>query len=222
MVTACCACEESGPIECPKCTGAYAERRTIPVQVARAWVSFRRVDKARPGSHCLSYETDAIAKWLLRKMRVALRGLMRHALAPGTGDPAGFTLDDCRTQRNLDARGRAQAEAIGEALQAKGIRPDRLLSSAWCRCRETAERLDLGAVEIVPELNSFYERPGESASQTGATLALLESLEGSSILVTHQVNITALTGIYPRSGEIVVVRMESGNLTILERILIDP
>ena len=63
--------------------------------------------------------------------------LMRHALAPGTGDPADFALDDCSTQRNLSDEGRAQARMIGEAFASRGIRIDEVLTSQWCRCRET-------------------------------------------------------------------------------------
>ncbi|MDV7145766.1 histidine phosphatase family protein [Tropicimonas sp. TH_r6] len=149
-------------------------------------------------------------------------GLMRHALAPGTGDPSGFRLDDCSTQRNLDARGRSQAGAIGEKLRAEAIRIDHVLSSAWCRCRETAERLGVASVEIAPELNSFYQARESGAGQTVATRALIERLEGPALLVTHQVNITALTGVYPSSGEIVVLRLADGAVTVLDRLVIDP
>ena len=76
--------------------------------------------------------------------------IMRHALAPGTGDPAGFTLEDCSTQRNLDDRGRAQALAIGAAFRARGVQFDAVLSSQWCRCQETASLLELGEVTPAP------------------------------------------------------------------------
>ena len=149
-------------------------------------------------------------------------GLMRHALAPGTGDPESFNIDDCSTQRNLDARGRAQAAAIGAALREAGYRPEHLLSSAWCRCRETSELLGLGEVVVASELNSFYQNPQSGEAQTEATLERLEVLEGTALLVTHQVNITALTGVFPRSGEILVVRPSGGRLSVVERILIEP
>lgn len=149
-------------------------------------------------------------------------GLMRHALAPGTGDPVGFEIDDCSTQRNLDARGRDQAVAIGAALRLEGFFPDHLLSSAWCRCRETAELLNLGEVVVASELNSFYQRPESGEAQTKATLERLDLLEGTALLVTHQVNITALTGAFPRSGEIIVVRPKNGRFSVVERILIEP
>jgi hypothetical protein len=70
--------------------------------------------------------------------------LMRHALAPGVGDPAGYTLQDCKTQRNLDAKGRVQAQKIGQWLKAQGVNEALVFSSEWCRCKQTAEKLGLG------------------------------------------------------------------------------
>jgi phosphohistidine phosphatase SixA len=148
--------------------------------------------------------------------------IMRHALAPGTGDPAGFRLGDCATQRNLDARGRAQALRIGDALRARGIGFDRILSSQWCRARETAELLGLGPVTAAPSLNSFFDDFSRRKPQTDETRALLEGLDGRAMLVTHQVNISALTGSTTRSGEVLVIRLREGAVEVLGRILIDP
>jgi broad specificity phosphatase PhoE len=149
--------------------------------------------------------------------------LMRHALAPGTGDPAGFRLDDCATQRNLDARGRAQAERIGAALRNRGIDFDAVWTSQWCRCRETAQLLELGPVIEKPPLNSFFGDRSREDAQTQATRAMLEDASGDRLmLVTHQVNITALTGVFPSSGEIVVAELRDGGLTVTGRIAIDP
>jgi phosphohistidine phosphatase SixA len=136
--------------------------------------------------------------------------LMRHARAPGTGDPDDFRLDDCSTQRNLDHVGRDQARRTGQAFRERGVTIGRVLSSQWCRCLETAELLALTEVEAFAPLNSFFgERTGEP-EQTEAVRALLAEADAdgpSLVMVTHQVNITALTGIYPRSGEIVVLRL---------------
>lgn len=150
--------------------------------------------------------------------------VMRHALAPGTGDPAGFELGDCATQRNLDARGRTQAREIGEAFHARGVEADRVLTSEWCRSRETAELLGLGKVEALPALNSFFAGRGDEAAQTEATEEFLRDLEPEvrAVLVTHQVNVTALTGVFPRSGEIVVGRMGDEGFEVEGRILIGP
>ncbi|MCA1242752.1 histidine phosphatase family protein [Stappia stellulata] len=159
--------------------------------------------------------TASEAAWtaLARPGAVAV---MRHALAPGTGDPAEFTLGDCSTQRNLDARGRAQAETIGEALRARGISFDQVLTSQWCRCRETATLLAMGQVDAFPALNSFFQQRAQREPQTRDTLAYLRALpeEDSVLLVTHQVNITALTGVYPSSGEIVVGRIGTGGFEV--------
>lgn len=82
--------------------------------------------------------------------------IMRHALAPGTGDPSDFDVTDCSTQRNLDDRGRAQARAIGKAFRDPDITFDAVLTSQWCRCRETAALLGLGTPRAEPALNSFF------------------------------------------------------------------
>ena len=121
---------------------------------------------------------------------------MRHALAPGTSDPAHFELGNCSTQRNLDDRGRAQARATGALLREAGVRFDRVLSSRWCRCLETARLMDLGAVEGAPPLDSFFEARHRRAEQTAALHAILRATPAADtlLLVTHQVNITALTG----------------------------
>lgn len=150
--------------------------------------------------------------------RPGVHAVMRHALAPGTGDPPGMRLDDPATQRRLDDRGRAQARAAGAAIRAAGGRVDRVLSSAWDRCVETARLMDLGPVTVEPALNSFFEDRSTRDAQTAATLALLRRLSGESVLcVTHQVNVTALTGVYPASGEIVVVRLGDG-IEVLGRV----
>ena len=136
--------------------------------------------------------------------------LMRHAQAPGTGDPENFRLEDCSTQRNLDETGRDQARRTGEAFRERGVDVGQVLSSQWCRCLETAELLALGEVVPFPPLNSFFGDRARGPEQTEAVRALLANADAegpSLVMVTHQVNITALTGIFPRSGEIVVLRL---------------
>jgi broad specificity phosphatase PhoE len=133
----------------------------------------------------------------LSELKVPGRVLMlRHAEAPGTGDPPGFRLDDCSTQRNLDASGRAQARALGDRLRQAGIAQARVYSSQWCRCMETARLLALGPVEALPVLNSFYARPGEKAPRVEALRDFLARLPvdgGPVILVTHQFTINVFT-----------------------------
>ncbi len=141
--------------------------------------------------------------------------LFRHAIAPGTGDPAGFVVGDCSTQRNLDERGRAQARAIGEAFRMRGIAVGRVLSSQWCRARDTAELAFPGQVRSDPAFNSFFSDRAAEPETTAEALRILAAWQGPGVLVvvTHQVNITALTGIVPASGEGVVVRIQDGDLT---------
>lgn len=148
--------------------------------------------------------------------------LMRHALAPGVSDPADFDLSDCATQRNLDAAGRAQARAIGAAFRARGHAFDRVFTSQWCRCRETADLLELGPVEATPALNSFFRDFAQEAARTDEARALIRRTEGRRLFVTHQVNISALTGRSPRSGEVLVVRMTGEKAEVLGTILISP
>jgi phosphohistidine phosphatase SixA len=148
--------------------------------------------------------------------------IMRHALAPGIGDPANHTIGDCSTQRNLDARGQAQAKAIGEAIRTQGIEFQNILTSEWCRTRDTAVLLGIGTVIAAPELNSFFETRERRGEQTAALRNVLQRLQGRSMLVTHQVNISALTGSSTRSGEIIVFRLTGDGTAILGRIMIDP
>jgi len=150
--------------------------------------------------------------------------LLRHAIAPGTGDPAAFTIGDCSTQRNLSEQGRAQADRIGRRFRANGIEIARVFSSQWCRCRDTADLLKLGPVSEFPALNSFYQRSENRKPQTQAIKKWLseQDLNGTHVLVTHQVNITELTGIFPSSGELVIIRpSKSGDVTVVGTIETD-
>lgn len=139
--------------------------------------------------------------------------LFRHANAPGTGDPPGMRLDDCATQRNLDDLGRAQARATGEAFRRAGIRVGRVLTSQWCRARETADLAFPGQAEVAAPFNSFFGQPDRAAAQTTAARRLIVDWRGPGVLVvvTHQVNITALTGLYPASGEGIVLPPGGGD-----------
>ena len=143
---------------------------------------------------------------------------MRHALAPGTGDPETVVIGDCTTQRNLSDDGREQARKIGTAFRANGIPAARVFTSQWCRCAETEELLGIGDVIPLPALNSFFTEMERRAGQTAALSEWIAGYKNNAplVLVTHQVNITALTEVYPRSGEIVVARRgENGNIRVL-------
>ncbi|MEM9473515.1 MAG: histidine phosphatase family protein [Pseudomonadota bacterium] len=146
--------------------------------------------------------------------------IMRHALAPGTGDPGNFDVNDCTTQRNLSDRGRQQARDTGELFRTNGIAAADVFTSAWCRCRETAELLALGAVRTLEPLNSFFRQRDRREPQTTALKDWLQVHSGDKplVLVTHQVNITALTGIFPTSGELIFVETGSdGSLRVVDR-----
>lgn len=146
--------------------------------------------------------------------------LFRHANAPGGGDPPGFRLGDCTTQRNLDDAGRRQARRIGEAFRARGIRVGAVLSSQWCRTRDTATLAFGAVVQEDARFNSFFQTPEQSDPQSAAARRVLTQWQGPGVLVvsTHQVNITALTGIVPASGEGVVLRAQGGELQVLGRV----
>ena len=138
---------------------------------------------------------------------------MRHALAPGYGDPDNFQIEDCNTQRNLDEAGRRQAEAIGRYFREHQITFTAILSSRWCRCTQTAELLNYGSWSEFDGLNSFFQ--GHVDRQE--TLALLRNkLDGLSsddlvLMVTHQVVISAITDISPPSGGLVVYNTSTQN-----------
>ncbi|SHF04715.1 Histidine phosphatase superfamily (branch 1) [Modicisalibacter ilicicola DSM 19980] len=170
------------------------------------------------GAHA-QQEPDEEALWALLA-NGSHAALMRHAMAPGTGDPADFRFDDCSTQRNLSPRGREQAHAIGERFRENGIVGANVYSSQWCRCLETARLLDLGEVVPTPGLNSFFTRRERGPRQSDEVRSMLAEKAGGgvSVLVTHQVNITALTGVYPGSGEIVVVQPSGSDLRVVGRI----
>ncbi|MFM8745879.1 MAG: histidine phosphatase family protein [Aestuariivirga sp.] len=146
--------------------------------------------------------------------------LFRHANAPGTGDPPAFDLDNCATQRNLDGRGRAEAKAIGAAFRRHGIEAGMVLTSQWCRTRDTAELAFPGRVSEQPAFNSFFGNRAAEPAQTAAARAILRRWQGPGVLVvvTHQVNIAALTGIAPRPGEGIILRSENGALRVVGRL----
>lgn len=138
--------------------------------------------------------------------------LFRHANAPGVGDPPGISLADCATQRNLDEAGREQARRIGRRFAERGVRVGAVLTSQWCRARETAT-LAFGKAQVreEPAFNSFFGAPDRRSPQTERARAIIAGWRGPGVLVvtTHQVNITALTGVGTASAEGMVVRPPS-------------
>lgn len=135
--------------------------------------------------------------------------ILRHATAPGIGDPVGFELGNCATQRNLNALGREEARRWGEALRRQGLGSATVYTSRWCRAQETAEGFQLGRVQPQAELDSFFQSRGTAESQMEALRELIAGLPKAEpiIMVSHQVNITALTGEFPASGEAFVLAL---------------
>src|SRR5688572_5875699 len=146
--------------------------------------------------------------------------IFRHANAPGVGDPPGMRLDDCSTQRNLDEDGRAQARRIGDAFRSRNIQVGAVLASQWCRATETAELAFPGLVRVEQVFNSFFDDQQAGKSQTEAARRLLERWRGPGALFvsTHQVNITALTGVAPAPGEGIVLSPSNEGLAVVGRI----
>ena len=133
--------------------------------------------------------------------------LFRHAQTdPGIGDPPGFRMDRCSTQRNLSAEGRAQAERIGQWFKLRGLEPSAVKSSAWCRCKDTAD-LAFGRHRVWPALNSFFGEYHTRDAQTAQLRAALKGMPAGEfeVWVTHQVNMTTLTGEGMMVGEAVIV-----------------
>lgn len=164
--------------------------------------------------------SDELAAWQALKEGKALL-VLRHALAPGFGDPQSFQLEDCSTQRNLNAEGRKQAQAWKPFLAAQGITEARVFSSQWCRCLDTANGMDMGPVTEWPSLNSFFQGRGNESQQTQQTVQQVNAMAPGKpvILVSHQVNITALTGVYPSSNEGVILSLPlSENPKVLARV----
>jgi phosphohistidine phosphatase SixA len=150
--------------------------------------------------------------------------LLRHTKAPGRGDPPQFALGKCETQRNLSDEGRQQAKEIGKRLRANGIRKARIFSSQWCRCLETAKLLDLGPVQELAALNSFFKTMELRDSRTKMLKEWLAQQEFNEplVLVGHRVNILALTNYNPEEGELVFVhRSKNGEFPVLGTIKTD-
>ncbi|HZP37931.1 MAG TPA: histidine phosphatase family protein [Methylomirabilota bacterium] len=138
--------------------------------------------------------------------------LLRHATTePGIGDPPGFRLDDCATQRNLAEAGRAEARRIGAAFAARRIPVERVLSSPWCRCLETA-RLAFGSGEPWEPSRSLFADRTRQAEQAGAFRALAgeKRTGGNLVLVTHGASIVAFVGVSPPMGGPVIVTPQGG------------
>lgn len=147
--------------------------------------------------------------------------LIRHAATEaGLGDPPGFKLGDCATQRNLSEAGREEARRLGRLLKFRAIAFSEVRASQWCRCLETARLASGEEPQPWPVLNSLYRDPGGEAALVKEVGALAAGVKPprNVVLVTHNFNIRALTGISPSTAEIVVVRSEGGKLGLVGRV----
>ena len=134
--------------------------------------------------------------------------LIRHALAPGRGDPKGFKIDDCKTQRNLDNIGIDQSKKIGKLFQEKKIKIDQVLTSQWCRCKDTA-KYAFGNFKEFSALNSTFSPPYDKneKKQIKELKNFVKNWHGKGknlVLITHYVVILAVTGETSSSGELII------------------
>ena len=153
--------------------------------------------------------------------------LMRHADAPGFGDPAGYVIGQCSTQRNLGDYGKRQAKAIGAWLTNQGIQKSEVFSSPWCRCLDTANLLNKGSVKTEASLGSFFDNMSLEKRQTKALEMFIKNeLAKQSkvplILVTHHVNIQAFTGKVVGVGDMVLVKVGKNGEYLSHTIYLSP
>lgn len=178
----------------------FSRRRLLQLAAVAGW----------PG---LALAAGPEAEALARLKRGGVVLAMRHALAPGTFDPPGFKLGDCSSQRNLSEQGRAQARALGERLRGAGLKPDRVRSSPWCRCMDTAE-LAFGRAEAWPALGSPRAGSEETNAQSLAELrqalgAAVRQGAGFEVWVTHMFVLSDLLGVNTASGEGLVLGLDA-------------
>ena len=146
--------------------------------------------------------------------------LIRHSLAPGGGDPTGFKINDCKTQRNLSLEGINQSIKIGKLFKEKKIKIHQVLSSQWCRCKDTA-KYAFGKYKEFSALNSTFQAPHDenAKKQLKELKNFIQNWKGNGsnlVMVTHYVTITALIDLAPSSGEIIII---DKNFNILSSIL---
>ena len=171
----------------------------------RVWLVFLTI--LCPVTTSLATKADTAERFIGKVL------FMRHALAPGFGDPDYFSIKDCSTQRNLNETGRAQARAIGVKLAAANIKFSAIYSSYWCRCLETAELLGLGVITPFEGLNSFFQNhaPREATlAKLRQKLDILSPSAPATLMITHAVTIHAITGLSVASGGVVIYDLKTG------------
>lgn len=195
------------------CSGAHPA--TLATGMATSASTSAQKDPGQSSSITSPNEnTSGQALWAQMRDGPGYVVMLRHtSTEPGTGDPPGFVLTDCATQRNLSSAGRAEARRLGERFLAQGVPVRKVASSRYCRCLETATLLGLGPVTRHSVLDSLFD---EDQSAVDLRTALVRDLvvahryeKGVLVLVTHQVNIAAATGHSPDPGDAVVIRADT-------------
>lgn len=135
--------------------------------------------------------------------------LVRHGDAPGSGEPKGFTLGNCNTQRNLSDKGRKQASEIGNTLRAAGIDATKVIASELCRTQQTAELMRIGPVERSPAFDDLTDYRPQASELLSRERSIIETWRGPGalVIVTHGSNIKALTGLQVNQGTIVGIKV---------------
>ena len=162
--------------------------------------------------------SSALANWQPAKEGNKII-LIRHSIAPGSGDPPGFQVKDCKTQRNLSKEGIEQSKKIGKLFKINQIKIDQVLSSQWCRCKDTAKYAFKNYKEF-SALNSTFQPPYDknAKKQIKELRDYIQKWNGNGgnlVLITHYVIITAITDVAPRSGEIVIIDKNFNTLSTI-------
>ena len=146
--------------------------------------------------------------------------LIRHSKAPGFGDPPGFKIEDCSTQRNLSDDGILQARKIGKFFLINQIEFSEILTSEWCRCKDTINEMNIGNWKTFPGLNSFFQNFSKKKLVLSLLYDKLNNIKKDEFIlfVTHQVVISEITNISPPSGGIVIYNTTNKKAKLIRNI----
>ena len=145
---------------------------------------------------------------------------LRHSIAPGFGDPKNFKIDDCSKQRNLSKTGILQARSIGKFFIENNIEFSEILSSQWCRCKDTINEMNIGNWKTFPGLNSFFQNFSKKQIVLPLLYDKLKNVKNDELilLVTHQVVISEITNVFPPSGGIVIYNTKNKKAKLIRNI----
>ena len=145
---------------------------------------------------------------------------LRHSIAPGFGDPNNFKIDDCSTQRNLSKNGISQARSIGKFFIENNIEFSEILSSQWCRCKDTINEMNIGDWKTFSGLNSFFQNFSKKQKVLPLLYDKLNNVKNDELilLVTHQIVIAEITNFYPPSGGIVIYNTKNKKANLIRNV----